>query len=269
MNNETNKAYPGIRQSTALTFVFIVLFVLSSWAIQLGFAHGNTLLYYIVNSLRYLLVYGSIIAMALSAKRKYTPAEKLLFVKPIGTRAYLFIIIAFFCESILENELLSMLPPMPSWMVRMYENVDGSFAFTIFLFFVIAPVCEEIIFRGIILEGLLQRYHAPAAIVICSILFGSIHLNIWQFTGAFSGGILSGYVYYKTRSVLPCVWLHALNNFMAIAVLLPYAKSTGYTDIDYPSPNAMVLIISFILLIISLKALSKYLKKKAMVTPVT
>lgn len=263
MNNETNKVYPGIGESIAFTFVFIVLFVLSSWAIQIWFKDRDTLLYYTISCLRYLLVYGSVIAMALSAKRKYVPTEKLLHIKPIGTKAYLFIIIAFFCETLLENKILSWLPPPPLWLMQEYTEVDSSLVYSLVLVCIIAPVCEEIIFRGIILEGLLQRYHAPSAIVISSLLFGSIHLNLWQFVAASAGGMLSGWVYYKTRSVLPCIWLHAINNLMSVLVFLPYTKGKSLSEFDFKPPNNIMVLITLVLLFITLKALSKHLKTRS------
>lgn len=42
-----------------------------------------------------------------------------------------------------------------------------------------APVLEELIFRGMMLEGLLKKYSPVTSIIISSILFGVAHLNPW------------------------------------------------------------------------------------------
>lgn len=75
-----------------------------------------------------------------------------------------------------------------------------------------APVLEELIFRGIILDGLLKKYTPLAAILISSFLFGMVHLNPWQFITGFLLGAFSGWVYWNTRSLLPSIIIHATAN---------------------------------------------------------
>ncbi|NFP89960.1 CPBP family intramembrane glutamic endopeptidase [Clostridium sporogenes] len=76
---------------------------------------------------------------------------------------------------------------------------------------IIAPIFEEILMRGIILEGFLNKYKPVTAIIASSIIFGAMHLNIPQFINATIIGIL----YYKTRSLALCIVAHMLNNAIA------------------------------------------------------
>lgn len=74
---------------------------------------------------------------------------------------------------------------------------------------VLAPVLEEMLFRGLILRGLLTRYPPSVAIIHSAALFGLAHLNIYQFTVGFSTGLLLGLAWQRTRSLWPCMLLHA------------------------------------------------------------
>ena len=45
---------------------------------------------------------------------------------------------------------------------------------------IVAPLTEELLFRGVILRGLLLHYSAPKAVIASSLMFGLVHLNPWQ-----------------------------------------------------------------------------------------
>lgn len=79
-----------------------------------------------------------------------------------------------------------------------------------------APILEEFLFRGIVLDGLLKRYSPLKSIIFSSMLFGIIHLNPWQFVSAFSFGLIAGWVYYKTANLTLPILVHFASNFFAI-----------------------------------------------------
>lgn len=76
----------------------------------------------------------------------------------------------------------------------------------------VAPLTEEIIFRGLILRGLLARWPAWVAIVVSAALFTVMHFNPAQAPIAFALGLVLGWTYARTRSLGLCVLGHALNN---------------------------------------------------------
>lgn len=78
----------------------------------------------------------------------------------------------------------------------------------------IAPACEEIIFRGILLECFLKKYHPSKAIFFSAFLFGISHLQPIQIIDSFFGGILFGWTYWKTKSLWIPIILHLLNNLI-------------------------------------------------------
>lgn len=81
---------------------------------------------------------------------------------------------------------------------------------------VIAPFLEEMLFRGIILRSFLRQYSRTGAILGSSALFGLAHLNVYQFVTAMAVGIVAGWLYERTRSLWPCILLHAAYNAFVI-----------------------------------------------------
>ncbi len=95
---------------------------------------------------------------------------------------------------------------------------------------IMAPIFEEIIFRGIIQKGLINKGVEPwKAILFASVIFGLVHGNPWQFVGAVLLGCVLGLVYYKTKSLLLPMLLHAFNNLCS-SVLIFYTKTESFAD---------------------------------------
>ncbi|WOC39943.1 type II CAAX endopeptidase family protein [Polaribacter sp. HL-MS24] len=106
--------------------------------------------------------------------------------------------------------------PMPEFMQKIFlefANQKGVFSFLAIV--IAAPIIEELIFRGIILNGLLQKYSPVKSIILSSVLFGIVHLNPWQFVSATIIGIFSGWVYYRTKKLSLSILIHLVNNLIA------------------------------------------------------
>jgi glutamate-5-semialdehyde dehydrogenase len=84
-----------------------------------------------------------------------------------------------------------------------------------FLAIVVASVTEEILFRGLILRGLLARWKPWPAITISALLFTVMHFNPAQVPVTFVLGLVLGFVYVRTRSLGLCIAGHAINNGLA------------------------------------------------------
>jgi hypothetical protein len=116
-------------------------------------------------------------------------------------------------------ERLGTLIPMPKVVEKMFEDLFKKDVFSIITIVIAAPLLEEILCRGIILKGLLQRYPARKAIIISALFFGLVHMNPWQALPAFCIGLFMGWIFYKTNSVIPGIIVHATNNGMAALFL--------------------------------------------------
>jgi membrane protease YdiL (CAAX protease family) len=111
---------------------------------------------------------------------------------------------------------------------------------------IMAPIFEEIIFRGIIQKGMINNGVKPwKAILLASVLFGVIHGNPWQFVGATLLGTVLGLVYYKTRSLLLPMLLHGFNNLCS-AILIFYTKKESFAE-AFEMQEWMILAIGIVL----------------------
>lgn len=100
----------------------------------------------------------------------------------------------------------------------------------------VAPIAEEMVFRGAILRRLLKHAYSTSGtdkkkkqrnelimLVISALIFGLVHVYPAQVVNAFIMGLLLGYLYIRTGSILPCIVFHCTNNIIIclVELLLP------------------------------------------------
>ncbi len=85
--------------------------------------------------------------------------------------------------------------------------------------FVIAPIFEEILFRGIAMTELKRVMPAPCAIVIQGILFGVSHMVLAQSIFACVFGVILGFIYHKTEKLSVTMTAHFVFNLSAVLEL--------------------------------------------------
>lgn len=99
--------------------------------------------------------------------------------------------------------------------------------FAKFFFIALTPgICEEILFRGFVLRPLEKKIGATWAVIISAIAFSLIHLDFVRLVPTFLLGLAFGYVAIKTRSIYPAIFLHVLNN--SIAIFMPATIELSY-----------------------------------------
>ena len=77
------------------------------------------------------------------------------------------------------------------------------------------PIVEEIGFRGILLGGLLMTRCRPwLAILISALVFALFHRLGANFVSALSFGIISGWLYWRTESIIPGIIIHITHNLL-------------------------------------------------------
>lgn len=86
---------------------------------------------------------------------------------------------------------------------------------------VVAPLAEEAIYRGYVLQALMERMRAPAAAVLSALVFASIHVGVGPGLAIyiFFGALVMAFLYAKFRNVYPCVLMHVMNNVVAYLVI--------------------------------------------------
>lgn len=83
----------------------------------------------------------------------------------------------------------------------------------------VAPVTEELLFRGWLLQALKDRYGTGPALIWSSALFGMVHVEPGAVVYATLGGLVLGAVALRTKSTLASIAMHAGVN--ALPLLLP------------------------------------------------
>jgi len=133
-------------------------------------------------------------------------------------------------SSEVDNFTRLLLPP-PDWLIRLFSSltdVQSSPIQSAFLLVLVAPLTEELFFRGLILRGLLSRYSKVMAIVATALLFAFLHMNPWQFFSASILGLLFGWWFVRTGALLPCLFGHALVNGLVFLQFLFPTEIPGF-----------------------------------------
>lgn len=85
----------------------------------------------------------------------------------------------------------------------------------------VAPICEEIFFRGFVFTGLHQKMPLPWAIVLSALIFALAHADPGSFAVLFIIGLALAFLRWRTRSLWPGIILHLINNGLgALAIIL-------------------------------------------------
>lgn len=131
------------------------------------------------------------------------------------------------------DNLVRLVLPMPAAIAALFSELMGgthNLAGAILALVIIAPLTEELLFRGLMLRGFLRHSPAWRAVLASALLFALIHLNPWQVPGAVVLGALFGWWYVRTGSLVPCLFGHALaNGLPLIYTTLLRVRIPGYT----------------------------------------
>ncbi len=160
---------------------------------------------------------SSLLTLLLFARLRWSPMSRVwLASHPWTTLAWVFMLALgtiLPSEWVVEKFQLT----MPDTTAQLFESVMrepmGYLAIGI-----LGPVAEEMVFRGAVLRSLLKLFPAKAhwwPILISAVLFGAVHMNMAQFVHALPIGLLLGWMYYRTGSIIPGLLFHWVNNTVA------------------------------------------------------
>ncbi|MEK4231332.1 CPBP family intramembrane glutamic endopeptidase [Solibacillus sp. FSL H8-0538] len=140
------------------------------------------------------------------------------------------------------------------------ETVLWIFIFKIITLVLIAPICEEIIFRGFLLGRLSYKFGVKKGIIFSSILFGTLHLD--NIFGTTIIGIIMCIWFIKTKSLVTPILIHIVFNSV-VALRDIYFWFNLNTDIQATStpPILTILIGATILIVLGLIWIIPFLKK--------
>ena len=92
--------------------------------------------------------------------------------------------------------------------------LSESLASSFILVVILAPLIEEMVFRGLLFSRLTKKWDITVATVVSSLFFGLLHFPLNPI-GAFLLGIVACVLYARTRTLLVPIALHAMNNLIA------------------------------------------------------
>lgn len=160
-----------------------------------------------------------------SVMRYSTPLGSLGFVATKGFRPYVYgigmwliglTVLIFWSQILIWLNADSLLPPDTAQ--QAIEEAGGNILITVLLVGIGGPIAEEIFFRGFVLTGLLKRFGVGRALLISSLLFGLFHIDPGAIVPTFALGLILGWVYLKTGSIWPAMFVHGLHNTFAVLV---------------------------------------------------
>ena len=227
--------------------------------LQAASTGGNAILTALVS------VFSSVITLIIFLKTKWTPLTRgYLLSKPWGTLLWvaLFSLGTIIPLSFLYEQLgIEMDENTQQILTSLMKEPWGYVAVGI-----LAPLAEEVVFRGAILRtllGIMSKKNHWVAIMISAAIFGVVHANLAQFINALLMGLLLGWMYYRTGSLVPGILLHWVNNTMAYVLTNIMPQSDGkLIDLFHGDEKTMyyavgfslcIMIPSFIQMIIRLK----------------
>ena len=120
----------------------------------------------------------------------------------------------------------------------------------------LAPLAEEVVFRGAVLRSLLgwdggKAMRPWTAIAVSALLFAISHLNPAQMPHAFLAGLLLGWMYWRTGSILPGMAYHWANNSAAYVIYAFYPSDDIHLiDIFHGSQQHVLMAVGFSMLIL-------------------
>ncbi len=127
----------------------------------------------------------------------------------------------------------------------------------------LAPILEEMLFRGAIEGRMLRMFRNPwTAIVVSSLIFGVVHMNPAQIPFAFLLGMMFGWLYYRTGSMLPGIVGHVLNNSVAAANMILYGNATLEEQVQDKLSMWLWAAVAFAVFIVATAWLNRHLKKQ-------
>jgi membrane protease YdiL (CAAX protease family) len=153
-----------------------------------------------------------------------------------GTRKIADCSIKGFDPSLLLNSFVLMLAlqiaiePLTELMPEVQTTIGRGF-FTILVSVILAPIFEELICRGVVLESFRSKYGIFAAWIWSSLFFGVIHAQLTAIFSATILGFVLGYVYLRSRSIFSAIILHALNNGLALALMAFGLNESSFREI--------------------------------------
>jgi hypothetical protein len=249
-----NTNYPNLKQSWGLFGLGIATQVLAALVISglpgsLGILVGQLI--------------ANILIIAIALKFKNASIDHLFSerrsVSPLLFPMLVVFNLAFLCV----NDPIVELIPMPDFVAEMFQQMFEKDTYTFLAVAIAAPIGEELLFRRIMLPGLVANYGERRGILWSAFFFAIFHLNPWQGIGAFFIGIFLAWLFIRTKNIWLCIFLHFFNNSLAFLAFIYFddAMVTITDFIGYGYELAILVVLSLICMYFCIRMLERHFAK--------
>lgn len=113
--------------------------------------------------------------------------------------------------------LMKLFPESAANIETTFDGILGDNAMAAFVVIALTPaICEEMLFRGVILHALKAKYRISSAIAITAALFGLYHMSLVKFIPTGLLGLVLCIVVWRTGSIYPAMVMHFINNAISV-----------------------------------------------------
>lgn len=166
-------------------------------------------------------------AVAYAVRRTRRPWREALGLRPLRREALAPLMLILVGAVTVFSEIyliIQRLVPVPEGFERMLEDLmritgPADLAATVLIAVLAAPILEEALFRGVLLQGLTRSRGPARAAIWTAVFFSLYHLyNPWQVVPTFFLGLILAWVVLTTRSLFAGILVHAAFNAVSLAV---------------------------------------------------
>ena len=141
-------------------------------------------------------------------------APAALGLRPVGWRPVVFAVLG----TTLLSFAVSQLGPQPEGVRQVTEGLQGTRALlTLGVLGLLAPLAEELVFRGMLYGWLAGRWNNLVAFVLSSLAFAAAHTEPLHILMVLPLGFWFGWLRWRTGSLVPTIVAHMINNTIAVS----------------------------------------------------
>lgn len=188
-------------------------------------------------------------------KNEYMEYEK------INVASYFLIVLAALTACIGANQLLTIIrldEIFPGYKQFEQAIYGGDIIMQVLAAVILAPIIEELLFRGLVFKRLDGYVGTIPAMLISSLFFGIYHGNVVQGVYAFILGMLFVFIYDKYKTIWAPILAHVIANFTSIL-----STNIRFFDIFYASDVLFYISTAVVIIVcvISLVLIHKYIHR--------
>ncbi|WP_099466538.1 CPBP family intramembrane glutamic endopeptidase [Konateibacter massiliensis] len=168
--------------------------------------------------------------------------------KSVSPGLYGLVVIAAISACMTGNQLLtiSQLDKIFPGFNQLQEVIyGGGIVLEVAAVVILAPIVEELLFRGMVFKRLYGYYGRMPALIISSLFFGVYHGNVVQGVYAFGIGLLFAFVYDKYKTIAAPILAHMIANLTSVI-----SSETPIFDFIYNSYEKNVVIYFYVLTVV-------------------